>query len=661
MRRTLSALAIALLVGTTCGAAGAPVARAAATQTKVVIVVGATQGVTSNYRAEADVVAAQFAKYTSNIIKVYSPNATWSAVATAAQGANVLVYMGHGSGFPNPYLSYEQPNGDNGMGLNASAAGTDNNTQYYGENYMALLNLAPNAVVMLNHLCYASGDNEWGAGLPSAAVAHQRVDGYASGFLRGGAKAVIAEGMSSLEDYITGLFTAHSTIDAVWKASRNFHNHVTSWASTRNAGYTSQIDPDLDHPASDGDVYYASMVSMPDLATDSVISGQVPPFVSQTGTYYPLAPTRVVDTRGNGIGPTGRIDTGGAYTYTIAGRGGVPADAIAVTANVTVTNQTSFGWVFVGPQILGLPASSTINFPVGDNRANGVTVPLSAKGTLDAWFKGSDVGSSTDLIIDVTGFFMANGDGDGYVAFGPQRILDTRTGTGLTGKFYFAQPRKVQVLGVAGLPGSGVVAVSGNVTVVNGTDKGFVFVGPTAAADPPSSTLNFPAGDIRANNFIVPIADDGTIAAVLRTGVGSGSTDLVIDITGYFIAGGGAPYHTLNPTRILDSRTGTGLQGPIPAVTAEKMQVTGAGGVPAGALAITANLTVTQQTYANWAAIGPSSDPAPTFSNLNFGLNDNRANGVIAPLTSDGLVYLVYGAPAGQTTHLVLDVCGYFQ
>jgi hypothetical protein len=659
------ALAIALLVGTTCWTAGAPVARAAAAQTKVVIVVGATQGATSSYRSEADAAASVFAQYTSNIIKVYSPNATWDAVASAAKGANILVYMGHGSGFPNPYLPYETLNGDNGMGLNASAGNGDSNTQYFGANYMALLGLAPNAVVMLNHLCYASGNNEPGLGLPSFTVAQQHVDGYASGFLRGGAKAVIAEGQRGISDYITGLFTSHSTIDSVWKSSSNYHNHLTSWASTRSPGFTTQIDPDLDRPAADGDYYYASMVSVPSLATDQVVSGQTTPFVSQTGTYYPLAPTRVVDTRGNGVGPTGKIESGGTYTYPVAGHGGVPAGAIAITANVTITNQTSYGYVFVGPAILTMPGSSTINFLAGDNRANGVTVPLSPSGTLDAWYTGGAIDASTDVVIDVTGYFLAPADGtpvgDGYVQFGPQRILDTRAGTGLKGQFVNGQPQKIAVAGVSGIPATGVVAVAGNVTVVNASNRGFVFVGPAATANPTSSTINFPAGDNRANNFIVPLADDGTISAVYYTSPGSGTLDLVIDITGYFVAAGGAPYHTLSPTRILDTRTGNGLPGPLPAATPQTLQVSGSGGVPTGALAITANLTVTGQTYPGYASIGPSVDPSAAFSNLNFGLFDNRANGVIVPLAADGKVQFVYGAPAGQSTHLILDVCGYFQ
>jgi hypothetical protein len=661
MRKLALALAIGLLLAGSATVTAAPAAASALPQTKVVIVAGAGLGtLASTYRSYADSAAATFAKYTSNVTRVYSPSATWANVQAAAQGANILVYVGHGSGWPNPYVGYHQPNGDNGMGLDTYVGDGDYTKTYYGENYMAQLGLAPNAVVILHHLCYASGNEEWGRGLPSLAVARQRVEGYASGFLRGGAKAVIVEGVHDISYYIDELFTGHTTVDAMWKSAPSFHNHVTAWESSDSPTYTAQIDPSLDNPAPDGDYYYRSMVGLPSLSTDSVISTAPITFTSQTGTYHPIAPTRVVDTRGLGIGPTESLYTFGAYSFQIAGRGGVPDDAVAVTANVTVTNETSMGWVFLAPSINGSPGSSTVNFLAQDNRANGVSVALSSRGTLDAWFRGMSMLARTDLIIDVTGYFSANTNGYGYVAFGPKRILDTRDGTGLSGTYTMGVPRKVQVAGVSGLPSSGIVAVAGNVTVVGPTAAGWAFVGPTASSLPTSSTINFPAGDTRANNFVVPVADDGTIGTVYVAGV-AGSTNLIIDISGYFTAGGGAQYNTLSPARILDSRISVGLSGPVSCLDARTLPVSGNGGVPAGATAITANLTVTGQTAGGFAAAGPAISPDSPFSNVNFPTGDNRANGLLVPLAGDGSLQLVYGAPRGNTIQLILDVTGYYK
>jgi hypothetical protein len=89
--------------------------------------------------------------------------------------------------------------------------------------------------------------------------------------------------------------------------------------------------------------------------------------------------------------------------------------------------------------------------------------------------------------------------------------------------------------------------------------------------------------------------------------------------------------------------------------------VSGNGGVAAGAVAVTANLTVTQQSNAGFVSVGPTINASTVFSNLNFPTGDDRANGVTVPLTNDGKVQLVYGTPGVGNIQLILDVNGYFQ
>jgi hypothetical protein len=675
MRKLTLALAVGLLVaGTGLVASSGKVAASSAYVTKVVIVVGQTQSATARYRADADESATEFqeaadsAGRSVSIVEVYSPNATWSAVKAAAKGANILVYMGHGNGYPDPYLPYEQPLKDNGMGLNAVAGSSDSTTYYYGEAYMAQLQLAPDALVILNHLCYASGNSEGGVANPTLAVAETRLDGYASGFIRGGAKTVIAEGINDIGYYIDTVFNGHTTVDAMWKGSPSFHDNVISWNSSRNSGYTSQVDPNVANPSAGGhEVYYRSMVSIPSTKTDDVISGHTTPFVSRSGSYYPISPIRLVDTRPSGIGPRGSLYGRAGYNFQIAGQKvglitPVPAAAIAITANVTITNQSAAGWLYLGPTVDSTPTSSTINFPKGDNRANGVTVALSPQGAVGAWY-GAASGAATNLIIDVTGYFLAGTAGAGYVAYGPDRVMDTRPGSGvpgLTGPFVAGQHRVIQIAGVAGLPKSGMVAVTGNLTVVKATAAGFVTLGPDKTDTPTSSTINFPSGDVRANDVVVPVNADGTLSAVYIGGAGGATVNLVLDISGYFTASGGYLLNTMQPVRVLDSRSDTGLAGPFSANIAKWLQVTGPGVVPSGTVAITANLTVTEQTAGGFAAIGPNISSSTEFSTLNFPVHDERANGATVPLTSTGTLGVLYGAPAGRTAQLLLDVTGYY-
>jgi hypothetical protein len=80
-------------------------------------------------------------------------------------------------------------------------------------------------------------------------------------------------------------------------------------------------------------------------------------------------------------------------------------NAVAVTGNLTVTDQTAAGFVFLGPVATNAPTSSTINFPVNDNRANGVTVPLGAGGSLSATYASNVSSAHVELLLDVTGYF----------------------------------------------------------------------------------------------------------------------------------------------------------------------------------------------------------------------------------------------------------------
>ena len=137
---------------------------AAAAGKKVVIVVGPAGSSTRTTSPTRKKLAAQARSYGASVYEIYSPHATWAKVKSVAQGANVFIYLGHGNGYPSPYGAFSKYTKD-GLGLNASAGSSTH--KYYGEYYIdTYINFAPNAVVILNRLCYASGNNEWGAGYP---------------------------------------------------------------------------------------------------------------------------------------------------------------------------------------------------------------------------------------------------------------------------------------------------------------------------------------------------------------------------------------------------------------------------------------------------------------------------------------------------------------
>ncbi len=382
---------------------------------------------------------------------------------------------------------------------------------------------------------------------------------------------------------------------------------------------------------------------------------------SAGATYVPLAPSRVLDTRtGNGL--SGALGSGIARTFQVSGRAGVPAGAVAVTGNLTVTGQTYRGYVALTTTPTNSPTTSTLNFPLGDNRANGVTVQLAPGGGLSAVYITGRSGDATQLVFDVTGYFVAGSAGATYVPLAPSRVLDTRTGNGLSGALGSGIARTFQVSGRAGVP-AGAVAVTGNLTVTGQTYRGYVALTTTPTNSPTTSTLNFPLGDNRANGVTVQLAPGGGLSAVYITGRSGDATQLVFDVTGYFVAGSaGATYVPLAPSRVLDTRTGNGLSGALGSGIARTFQVSGRAGVPAGAVAVTGNLTVTGQTYRGYVALTTTPTNSPTTSTLNFPLGDNRANGVTVQLAPGGGLSAVYiTGRSGDATQLVFDVTGYFR
>ena len=250
------------------------------------IIVGPVGSLTAYYRSDAEKAAAEARRYTDDVVTVYSPDATWSAARAAMAGASLVVYLGHGNGWPSRYSSRLNPRTQDGLGLNPVAGKGDLAHQYFGEAYLAeRVELAPNAVVVLSHLCYASGNSEPGLPEGTLEVAKQRVDNFAAGFLAAGASAVIADGYLGPAYYVRSILAGRGTVEGIWRAAPNFHGHVLAFPSTRTPGFGALMDPTARRSG-----FYRSLVTRADLRAGEVAAGRSGRSVGTTGEAGPPTP-----------------------------------------------------------------------------------------------------------------------------------------------------------------------------------------------------------------------------------------------------------------------------------------------------------------------------------------------------------------------------------
>jgi len=109
------------------------------------------------------------------------------------------------------------------------------------------------------------------------------------------------------------------------------------------------------------------------------------------------APVRILDT----LDSSGRLAPGKVLPVTVAGAGGVPLDAKAVVANITVTDTTAPSYLTAYPDGSSRPTASDLNWVAGQTVPNLAVVKLGADGKLDLY----NAAGWTDVVIDVVGWY----------------------------------------------------------------------------------------------------------------------------------------------------------------------------------------------------------------------------------------------------------------
>ncbi|HLI64432.1 MAG TPA: choice-of-anchor tandem repeat GloVer-containing protein [Terriglobales bacterium] len=378
--------------------------------------------------------------------------------------------------------------------------------------------------------------------------------------------------------------------------------------------------------------------------------------------FVPVTPCRLLDTRqGNPI-------LGGTMqSYTIQNLNAngpcgslIPTNAAAYSLNVSVVPRGPLGYLTIWPQGEIQPFVATLNSLDGRIKGNAAIVP-GGNNAVSVY-----VTDTTDVILDINGYFAAAVSGSlQFYSLTPCRVVDTRDdnmpdGLGppaLVGQ----QARAFPVLSsscLQNLPQQAVAYSFSAAVVPNppGQPLDYLTLYPSNQLPPYVSTLNNPTATVVANAALVQ-ADpaNGNISAFAYN-----STDLVIDVNGYFAAPGGQnalSLYPVTPCRAFDTRT-IGSGQPFQGVYNDPngINVTGSScAPPASAQAFVLNATVVPSGVMPYLTLWPQGTPQPYVSTLNAYDGAITNDMAIVP-TNNGSIE----AYAAGLTQLILDISGYF-
>ena len=248
-----------------------------------------------------------------------------------------------------------------------------------------------------------------------------------------------------------------------------------------------------------------------------------------------------------------------------------------------------------------------------------------------------------------------------FTTASPARFADTRPGEPTVDGLFTGAGRvrggtsyEVQISGRGGVPVGATAAVV-NLTTVGSDGLGYATAYPCGGTVPTASSVNYGPGGVDPNEIIVKLSATGSLCVFVLTDV-----HLLVDVVGWSTAT--SPYVALPPARLADTRTGQPTvdtlfsgTGIVAGGTHVEIQVTGRGGVAAGAAAAVLNLTVTGASGPGFATAYPCSGDPTKASSLNYTAGQTIPNEVVAKLSPTGTV-CVY---ARTDTHLIVDVVGY--
>jgi RHS repeat-associated protein len=392
--------------------------------------------------------------------------------------------------------------------------------------------------------------------------------------------------------------------------------------------------------------------------------------------FYALpAPVRLLDTRPGAspnacAQPNAPIAGGTSRTQVARAFCSIPANAQALTGNVT-TVQSGGGYLTLYPSDAAQPTVANTNYGPNEIINNVFTVGLGAS---DGAFKIFAL-STTDVVVDVTGYYAPPGAGGLYFhpLPAPVRLLETRPnqpvgcvkpGVPLTGGQDSLQTATTACTSIP----AAARAVVGNATTVNPQSSGFLTTFPADAPRPLIASSNYETGQVVNGPFAVGLSPAGQFKIFTLA-----TTDLVVDLLGYYSTdavdanGTGLLLTALaHPVRLLETRNVPAFPGcfkPNAALNGNQVYTQTARGlcdgltIPASALGVVGNATVVSPGNLGYLTMWPSSAAQPTVATSNYNTGQVFNRHFITGLgAGDGAFKLFSSA----TTDLVVDLSAYF-
>ena len=395
------------------------------------------------------------------------------------------------------------------------------------------------------------------------------------------------------------------------------------------------------------------------LGLSVTVAGPALADATTAGSYNTVSPVRVLDTR-YGIGAA-KASIAPLATVSFAVPDSGSSSYGAVLLEVTVVNPTAPGYATVFPTGSPRPVVSNVNFQLGQNVPNMVVTQVGPNNRVSI-FNGSN--GTVDLLADVQGYF-AGGPNTGanpgtLTPVTPTRLLDTRSGLGamVKGKVAPRSVTKVMVAGRDAIPAN-ASAVAINITAVGSAGKGFITAFPGTPL-PEVSTVNFEAGQNRANLALAEIGTDGTISLYNGSPY---SVDLLADVTGYFV-GGGTPavdgsYVPSSTVRVIDTRQAGQSTGFVPSLATLRVPIFPSGDPFASYIkSVAVNVTAVNPEAAGFLTTWDGTTTVPAVSNVNFQAKHDAAGSIVVPVNPDGTIS-IYNGSFGNVD-LLVDLDGLF-